>query len=289
MNTIFRENIKSLESSYFAFSPRNSPTVFPEHWHTMAEFILAAKDGCHFTVNEESITLNAGEVLLVWPTELHEIISCPDSSTTVLQFDATIITECKDFNIYYHNLRNIHNLKKFSAEVNDFFCQAITDIEVLYSEPFAEPKILVKIYEMMIELCRNLQESAIAQSVYTTPSDHTFYIIKKACSFIDANCERDLSQTEVAEFCGFSTYYFSKIFHKYTLETFPEYLTKRRIAVSTQLLQNKSISIADVSYQSGFQSISNFNKLFKKNMGCTPMQYRKLYSDGAISIVNSEE
>ncbi len=276
MNTIFRETIQPLDSSYFVFAPRNNPVAFPEHWHTMAEFILSLEDGCHYTVNEEHYTLNSGEVLLIWPTELHEVVACPDGASIILQFDASLITNCKDFNVYYHSLRNVHHLKQFSPEVNTFFCEAFSHIDAMRLEPYAEPHILIQIYEMMIRLCQSIQGNS--SSVSPVASDNTFYLIKKACSYIDANCERDLPQTEVAQFCGFSSYYFSKIFHKYTGETFPEYLTKKRIGLSTQLLQNNSLSIAEVSYQSGFQSISNFNKLFKKHIGCTPMQYRKLYS-----------
>lgn len=281
MNHSFQEIIKPLKSEYWEFSP-HVPATFPEHWHTMAEFIYCKNSPCSYSVNREQYHLNPGDVLMIWPTELHEIQDSPQEAATILQFNDDLLSHCRDFDVYYHKLRNIHSLREYSAELNERIANYLSQIEAIHqdhSEQFCEPKILIMIYQMLIELCSNLNTSPSQPSSIVDSYNHNFYVIKKACSYINSNYDRSLSEHEVAEHCGFSTYYFSKIFHEYTQETFPEYLTKKRLAAATKLLCSETISVADVAYQSGFQSISNFNKVFKKIMGCSPLQYRKLYSE----------
>ena len=56
---------------------------------------------------------------------------------------------------------------------------------------------------------------------------------------------------------------------------FTEYLTRQRIQNALALLYQENMSITDVAYLSGFQSLSNFSKVFKNTMHCSPLQYRQ--------------
>jgi AraC-like DNA-binding protein len=104
----------------------------------------------------------------------------------------------------------------------------------------------------------------------------TYNKVQQACSYISENCTRAITQQEVAEYTGFSTYYFSRIFKEYTDESFNVFLTRHRLEHAVRLLTSDNISITDVAFLSGFQSISNFNKVFLKEMKCSPKEYRKL-------------
>lgn len=284
----FQEIIAPARSRVLAFAS-DTPEVFPEHWHTMAEFVCALRDSCVISVNREIYTLHPGEVLLIWPTELHATVSNPRQASILLQFNDDLITSCKDFDIAYHSLRKIHDLKAYSPSLNAVIASCLKEMYKVHqsrTEHFSEPKMLIRIYEMMIALCEHVQTDNANSAVPSGGADSNFYVIKKACSYINENYDRNLTQQEVAGYCGFSSWYFSKIFHAYTQESFPEFLTRKRLSAATRLLNSESISIAEAAYQSGFQSISNFNKVFRRMIGCTPLQYRKLYSpdDRALSL-----
>ena len=279
MDNHFRETINPEPYTQFAFAFQNSPGKFPAHWHTSAEFIMATRDNSSYRVNGTLYTLNASEMLLVWPTELHEVVSAPEASSVIIQFTPDLITNCMDFNIYYHRLRDIHSPKALSPELNDRICRQVKQIKACLSnaKPLAEPKTIIHIYEILIILCDYLQQDSSHPDV-TDSFSHTLHMIKKACCYIDSHCDQNICQKEVAAYCGFSPYYFSRIFREFTHESFPEYLTKKRITAAARLLMSETLPITDVAYQSGFQSISNFNKVFKKFTGCTPVQYRSLHS-----------
>ena len=149
----------------------------------------------------------------------------------------------------------------------------------LLQAPFSETKIRLRIYEILLYLCET-QLSAVSRQPLPTEKGYDTYIrIQNACKYIRQNCREDISQTEVAEMAGFSQYYFSRVFKEYTQESFSEYLSRQRILNAITLLHQDQITITDVSFLSGFQSISNFNKVFRNLMHCSPMQYRKKHQE----------
>lgn len=263
-------------------SSSNTPSAYPMHWHTQAEFILAREDNCHYSINGTHYELDAGDVLLIWPAELHEILYTPHAASLLIQFSSNIISSCRDFTVYYPRLQSIHKVSDFSKELNDLIAKELLACEEnsKKSDPFFESKAVISIFNMLISSCDYIRKGLVntKESIPNYTSD-SFIKIKDACNYITKRCDTNITQEEVAKFCNFSTYYFSRLFHEYTGETFSSYVTRQRIRAAKKLLGNETIPITDVAYLAGFQSISNFNKVFKASMNCSPMQYRKMYAN----------
>lgn len=64
-------------------------------------------------------------------------------------------------------------------------------------------------------------------------------------------------------------------FHKYLQCTPSQYLTKKKVAYASQLLKSTNFTVLHIAYELGFNSLSHFNKIFRKEMGLPPNQYRK--------------
>jgi len=79
----------------------------------------------------------------------------------------------------------------------------------------------------------------------------------------------------MAKAFNFSTPYLSTYFKENTGETVLDYLTKVRIEKAKELLNNRGISINDISTAVGYIDVSTFHRRFKKNCGITPGEYRK--------------
>lgn len=71
-----------------------------------------------------------------------------------------------------------------------------------------------------------------------------------------------------------SPYYFSKLFKEEAGENFIEYLTKVRIAHAKELLRNPALSIKEICILSGYSDPNYFSRIFKKQEGLTPSEYR---------------
>lgn len=280
IHTCEKENI-STEHNTVNLSYQTSPTVFPEHWHLAAEFILTFKDSCHYKVGNKTYFLNSGDLLLVWPAEIHSIISTPGQASLILQFSPSIIDDCQDLAMYYSLLRARHLIsRKKHPELNQVLCSLMMESWKTYQskDPFIETRVRINIYQMLILLMNErLQDRQHSTEFSVTSSDLTFHKIQNACAYITAHCEQPLTQKEVAEHIGFSHFYFSRVFKECTDFSFSEYLTRQRIRRATRLLVTEGVSVTNAAFLSGFQSVSSFNRLFRQYMECSPTEYRKKY------------
>ena len=93
--------------------------------------------------------------------------------------------------------------------------------------------------------------------------------------YIDSHYMEELNLDDIAASIGFSKYHFSRLFKQYTTYTFCAYITHRRIKIAEELLEQPDLSITEVALQSGFPSISTFNRVFKQVKNCTPSEYRE--------------
>ena len=101
--------------------------------------------------------------------------------------------------------------------------------------------------------------------------------ITAAMGYINSHFREELSLDDVAEFAGFSRYYFSRSFKKQTGYSFKDYLCQKRLQVAMDLLIRSNCSMRDVAIESGFGSVATFNRVFREKKGCTPTQYRAIY------------
>ena len=93
--------------------------------------------------------------------------------------------------------------------------------------------------------------------------------------YIDKNFSQITSVSQVAEHFFYSREYISRLFKKYFDTTISDYIMKRRIAKSQELIACGN-SIMDASYQVGFNSLSTFIRAFKTVTNMTPSEYRKM-------------
>ena len=98
--------------------------------------------------------------------------------------------------------------------------------------------------------------------------------IAKAKDFIREHYAEDLSLSQVAQFANASLFYFCKLFRRATGLTFTNFLARVRIERSRNLLVNPQLSVSEVAYEVGFQSISHFNRTFRRILGQSPTEYR---------------
>ncbi len=103
--------------------------------------------------------------------------------------------------------------------------------------------------------------------------------IRKCVSYIDKNLHSKIKLTQLAEASGLSKDYLSQLFKKTTGVTVSDYIKKRRLSASKQLLDS-GISISETAYRLGFCSESYFISCFKKEYGMTVREY--LISKGKV-------
>jgi AraC-like DNA-binding protein len=99
-------------------------------------------------------------------------------------------------------------------------------------------------------------------------------VITKAKKFIDEHQTEDISLSQVAKAVNTSTFYFCKIFRKVTGINFTDYVARLRIERAKNLLLNPNLRISEIAFEVGFQSLTHFNRVFKRILGQSPTDYR---------------
>lgn len=125
---------------------------------------------------------------------------------------------------------------------------------------------LLHIFASHLSDCANAL-SLEAQAAESAP-------ITKARAIVQANLEDELSLGRVARVVNVSAGYFSELFHKTTGLTFTEYVARVRVEKVKSLLENPRLQITTIAYDTGFKSLSQFNRVFKRVSGVSPREYR---------------
>ena len=259
----------------------NGPGRYPAHWHNAAEFILAMRDGCRYRVRDVEYTLKKGDILLVWPRELHETVFQPEEGAFFIQFSDRLLENNLDLAI---SMRLLSRQKKLAGVEHPELTGQLAEWMMalresfLSREPFSETRCKVLIYQMLIRIgdhaYRTRKEQMEGEDRF---SGEAWGRMREACSYIEAHFTDGISQTEVAAAVGLSVCYFSRLFRKYMQISFPQYVAHVRVRAAARLLGGTDLPITDCAGQAGFQSITAFNKSFLEIMGTSPRDYRKMY------------
>jgi len=129
------------------------------------------------------------------------------------------------------------------------------------------------VQEMLSVSSGNLAEFANRRLIQATGGESPGVI--RAKHYVRDHATEVITMEEVARVAGLSLTYFSKIFKKETGLPFPEYVNRVRLEKVKGLLLSKEKSINELAFEAGFESISHFNRVFKKYEGTSPILFRK--------------
>lgn len=110
------------------------------------------------------------------------------------------------------------------------------------------------------------------------PGDTTRHIIRQAAAYIDENYFEDLNLSVLAEKFNMESSYFSRLFRQEMGENLIFYITKKRIEKARAYIANPDINLTEVSFMVGYNDYSYFNRVFRKNTGMSPREYRSRVS-----------
>src|SRR5205809_5700344 len=107
--------------------------------------------------------------------------------------------------------------------------------------------------------------------------------IWKARKFIQEHSDDELSLKKVAKFSNISGNHLSEKFKEVTGINFVDYIARIRVGKAHDLLQNSNLRVSEIAFAVGFQSLSQFNRVFKKRTLKSPTQFRTAHNKRAKS------
>lgn len=155
--------------------------------------------------------------------------------------------------------------------------KATVDVEQLRTAYF-ETRVLTKarygaVIRLLASFAQHLSllsnELMIKQAAAEPPA------VVKARAFIAEHLAEELSLEQVARAANMSPFYFCKVFKTATGVTFTDYVARARVEKTKQLLLNPHTRVSEAAYAAGFQSLSQFNRVFRRIEGQAPSAYRE--------------
>jgi AraC-like DNA-binding protein len=108
--------------------------------------------------------------------------------------------------------------------------------------------------------------------------------IQKVIDYLHENYQKEIHLADVAGHVNMSEVSFSRFMKKRTGKNYIEYLNDLRLGIASRHLIDTTKTVAEISYECGFNNLSNFNRIFKKRKGVTPKEFRESYTKMRILI-----
>lgn len=139
---------------------------------------------------------------------------------------------------------------------------------------YAVISFLSLLYELSLSNdARTLASSSFARSQSSIESRR----VQKIHDYLAQHYTEDIRLSQLADQINMTESSFSRFFKQRTGSTVSDYLLDIRIGNATRLLVDSAQSISEICFSSGFNNISNFNRLFRKQKGCSPKEFRDNY------------
>ncbi|MDO4337401.1 MAG: response regulator [Eubacteriales bacterium] len=156
------------------------------------------------------------------------------------------------------------------------------ELPKLFSEDFTYEKMLHS-YHTDEELCSGIDKFlhiyAKAASEIEGREEGSYTVqerIREVIRYLEENMDRMVSRREAAKYVFLNEDYFSRMFRKETEMGFKEYQLKIKMDYAGKLLANTTMPVTLIASKVGYENFTNFSQMFRKVMGVTPTEYRKM-------------
>lgn len=119
----------------------------------------------------------------------------------------------------------------------------------------------------------------MADKLYVKVDEDSYRRVWRARRLIDASFDSPLNLDALSSEACFSRYHFIRLFKRAFNKTPHQYLMEKRIERAKELLASSHLSVTDVCFEVGFQSLGSFSTLFHKRVGASPHIYRTNLSE----------
>lgn len=258
---------------------------FPFHWHYHPEYELVLMSHCdgHRIVGDHMGDFGEEDLVLIGPNLTHSFDSARHSETTgkhqatVFHFSDTFLGNGFLEKPEFVNIQSLlEEAKRGVLFAGPTKAWAIPQIQQIpQTQGIAR---LFKFLEILDQLGQSSDVTLLASEGYTQPPHiKEESNIDRMLQYIQQNFTHDIKLDDAADWLNMSVPNFCQFFKKTTRTTFNAYLNDVRIGNACKLLIETDLTISEICFSSGFNSLSNFNRRFLHIKNNTPKTFRQKY------------
>ncbi|WP_062106363.1 AraC family transcriptional regulator [Bacillus niameyensis] len=228
-------------------------------------FIISGK--VQFTYENQKVVLEKGDIFAIYPMVLHEYQYTTQPLGTKLKMQWLAFNGPKSIYLLSRVGLNINRpfLKnKMGTEIQQTLHKIQQSFQSLHTstrEQLLLPQLLYNVFYLLAGPSKN------SKTQITQP------IIAQSLTFIDENFTKQITVLDVAHYVGLSRSYFTKLFTEELNSTPKEYIQKKRMKLSFQLLEEKQLTITEIAALVGYPNVYTFSRAFKKYYGQSPSHF----------------
>lgn len=276
IGTLYKEE----QNMIYNALPRTLPPgyEFGPHCHKNVEICMMTDGECDIVVNGEAVTVQAGEMMVIFSHMIHSFHMRSRKPANFLQIHfqpdsfAGIepeVAEKVKFLGYMTDEHSAYLLQPFSTRVRtcvERICEEVnTD-----TDEFCVPLSKIYIYEMIYLLSREIEQGYRRIFVIENP------LVIKAIQFISDHMGEKIGLSNVAGACQVTSRHLSSVFKDTMNITVNDYINIAKVDKAMRWLTDSELSITDITTRLGYSSTQYFSTVFKRYTHVTPGEFKTM-------------
>lgn len=263
----------------------------PWHFHEEYELVMIDKSKGSKFIGDKVSDFEEGELMLIGPKIPHFFHNNIEyyKKNGKLEASSIFIHFTEDF--LGKNFFDLPEMKlvqkllensRFALEIHGKIKQNIIErLRGMYAE--SGPQRLVSLLDILIKISESNEIVQVLSCKYEESQHQEIFKSREASrintvfEYILNNYNREIYVHEIADKLHMSKASFSRYFKHHTRKTFSDYVTELRISHACKLLMIDDQNISQISFDSGFENLSNFYKHFRRITGIIPKEYRRRF------------
>lgn len=260
------------------------PGIMPRpHWHAQFEVNFVLKGSLDYRMHGHSIHLEPGSIALFWGGLPHQVVDT-SSDPEYIAFHLPLVHffRLRLAPSIQHRVVHGATLMSLAYDEGDFFAfnrwsdymRSGDDIRVDH----AIDELLLRLERIPLDSFSLIDPAGEAAKAAAQAAPGAFARVTRICDYINENFRHEIDAVDIAVHADIHPKYAMNIFRQSTGMTLNEYVNLLRLSFAQAMLINdEGANVLAVAMESGFGSLSAFNKLFRKVTGQSPSDFRRDY------------
>lgn len=258
----------------------------PLEWHRTLEIFYVLEGVGNYLIEDRSYNFKKGDLFVIGNQELHksQLIDGQPFKAIVVMFEPELLKaiqiqdEIEPLNLFFDRPAQFSHQLEVSPSLHEsimyIFKQMIEEVE--RQEGYSSRGIVSLLQWLLIQLCRAYEVARGDGKINRFSGVRMKSVITNLLDYINQHFSKDFNLEQVAHELNVNPSYLSREFKKSTNFTIVEFITAKRIRLARNLLRNTNYTVTKISSEVGYNNVTHFNWTFKKIMGISPVQYRKM-------------
>ena len=265
---------------------------YPIHQHEIFELnFVAGARGCRRIVGDSNEVIDDLDLVLITSPDLEHVWEqneclSEDIHEVTIQFRLDFESPTSPFHtnpyksMYQMLVRAKHGLAFPNQAILTVY-HRIARLSKIEEGFLAVQELFSILYELSkFDDARELASSAFAKVDVGSDSRR----ILKVKTYIGEHFKDELTLEQLADIAGMTPTAFSRYFKLHTSKNLSEYIVDIRLGHAARRLVDTTDAVSEICWTTGFNTLSNFNRLFRKRKGCSPTEFREKYQKTKIIV-----